>query len=246
MKSAEREAARALGLGNSRQEIWTGVARERARVFDLIFDDGEGVDGTGLPAGAQTLDHAVPMLSFPQIRFRAHQTISLVDHQANLAHLLDAYGITYRYNLITKRMESEHPDIPNEGDNAEFDFYSHLLGLSAMNGVPRENLDTHLVALGDAHAYNPVVDYLLRLAWDGVSRIGTLATDMDLDDPEVAKIALRIFLNQAAAAADHAENARALYDAIQAHFEYVLVFVGAHSAGKTKGLRRRLPRPLRT
>ncbi len=244
-RTVETEAARALGLGNSRRELRSEVARVRRQSHATVagFEEdpaefGQGLlpQGLGAPLAAET---------FPQLRAQANGRLEVVDHPANLAHILDRYGIQYRYNQITKRMEWEHPEIPGEGDNAENRLFSELVGLASLNSMPKPNLDNHLLGLGDGRSYNPVTDYLSSLEWDGNARIGLLAQQFNASDPEVAQIALRVFLIQACAAADHAEVARAQNPDIEAHFEYVIVLLGEQGAGKTKGFKKLLPKPLR-
>ena len=83
------------------------------------------------------------------------------------------------------------------------------------------------------------------MQWDGVRRFEKLAKDICPDRSGVADIALRIFFIQACAAADHAETAAANDEAVEAHFESVLVLVGDQGIGKTKGLKNLLPPKLR-
>ncbi|MBS9717557.1 VapE domain-containing protein [Pseudohalocynthiibacter aestuariivivens] len=244
-KTVERDVAIALGLGNSRRELRTEVTRERDRIYQSVGHDEGHDEGWAFDDSPRPLNEPLPTTSFPQRRPLASGTVALLDHQANLAHMLDGYGIKYRYNLITKQMEWAHPNIPNHGDNAETGLYSHLLSSAALNSLPDKNLDTHLVALGDTNAYNPVTDYLSGLPWDGIPRIERIASQLNASNPQVASIAVRRFLIQACAAADYAKEAKSLNENIEAHFEYVLVLVGAQGQGKTKGLRKLLPRALR-
>jgi predicted P-loop ATPase len=67
---------------------------------------------------------------------------------------------------------------------------------------------------------------------------------LDPEDPAGTEIAFRLFQVQVCAATDHAGMAPSTNESIEAHFEYVLVLVGARGTGKAKGLRRLLPRQL--
>ncbi|GGE57458.1 virulence-associated E family protein [Actibacterium pelagium] len=245
VKSAEREASRALALGNSRRELRIEVTRERerlnARLRPFAVDD-----STGDPAeGPLPLDQRPPVSSFPQTRTSVQGAVSVIDCRENVGHLTETYGIDVRYNVIAKRLEWDHPAIPMQGDNAENNLHSRLVGLADMNSVPKGHLDLHLTALGETNAYNPVTDYLSGLNWDGAERINEAAEKLNSSDAEIARIALRLFFIQACAAADNGEIARSRNDNIEAHFEYVLVLVGDQGVGKTKGFRRLLPPPLR-
>jgi Virulence-associated protein E-like domain len=236
---------RALGLGNSRRELRAEVACFRAQLPRNSERFEEEANEFGVELLPQALDLPLAGDSFPMTRMRVSGQLEVLDHPKNLALIMDRYDIRYRYNVITKTTEWEHPDISSEGDNAENRLFSELVGLASMNQVPKTNLDTHLLGLGDARSYNPVTDYLSGLEWDGTSRIGRLAAQFDASDPEVAQIAMRVFLIQACAAADHAEAARALNPDVVAHFEYVIVLRGEQGVNKTKGFKKLLPRALR-
>ncbi|NKX44878.1 VapE domain-containing protein [Roseicyclus persicicus] len=244
-RTVEREAARVLGLGNSRRELRAEVAQLRVRLRASDGDAEQGKHEFGGGFGLQDLGDPLGAESFPHTRARASGPPEVLDHPANLAHLTDRYGIQLRYNMITKSMEWDHPDIPSAGDNAENRLFSELLGLASLNAMPKTNLDTHLLGLGDARSYNPVTDYFCGLRWDGLSRFDRLAAQLGASDPIVAAIALRVFLLQACAAADHAERARAINSLWEAHFEYVIVLLGEQGEGKTKGFKKLLPQPLR-
>lgn len=244
-RSVETEAARVLGLGNSRRELRAELNRIRSQFHSNDEDAGAGSHEFGEGFLPQDLGAPLEAESFPHTRARASGPPEVLDHPANLAHLIDRYGIQCRYNMITKTMDWDHPDIPSTGDNAENRLFSELLGLASLNGLPKTNLDTHLLGLGDARPQNPVVEYLSGLEWDGVSRFDRLARQLDASDPDVASIALRVFLLQACAAADHAETAQAQNPEVEAHFEYVIALLGDQGEGKTKGFKKLLPEPLR-
>jgi predicted P-loop ATPase len=242
--AVERAAAGALALGNNRRVLRDEVARTRA-AFQAAGEE----EMAGDVQAQELLPHPIgqPLRAdgFPQTGARPNGPPAILDHPANLGHMMQAYGIEYRYNEITKTMEWAHPDISSEGDNAENRLFSELLGLASMNGMPKGNLDTHLVGLGDAQSYNPVTDYLSRLTWDGVSRFDRLAATVGASDPDIARIATRVFLIQACAAADHAATARDLDPDVVAHFEYVIVLLSEQGKSKTKGFRKLMPPALR-
>lgn len=89
------------------------------------------------------------------------------------------------------------------------------------------------------------MDYLTTLEWDGKPRFDALAKAVDASDTVTARAAFRIFLLQACAAADGGERGmRANREALP-KYETVLVLQGEQGVGKTSGLRRLLPAPLR-
>ncbi|TIX66267.1 MAG: hypothetical protein E5V25_16090, partial [Mesorhizobium sp.] len=166
-------------------------------------------------------------------------------HIDNVRHVLDSYGLSFRYDSISKIVEWQHPDIEQGGDDAGTVLLSSVLSLCALNCVPRDNLKTHMNAIATSRRFNPVVDHLSSLKWDGKPRFDALADAMEADDPAICRIALRVFFIQACAAGDHAETAIGLHPDYRAHFESILVFVGGQGIGKTKGLRKLLPLKLR-
>ncbi|MCP4381454.1 MAG: hypothetical protein GY798_08575 [Hyphomicrobiales bacterium] len=239
----ESRAATALGLGNKRK----GLRREVNNLYRPIPQRGPNdIECFGTITEPQSLDRSLDPSSFPKNQLNDSGAIRILDHQDNIRYLLQNYGIKMRYNEITKDLEWEHPDIAPRGDNAENSLRSMLVGLCSLNNVPIRELDTHLTALGNASTYNPVVDFLCQLNWDHDSRFDRLAEKMDADNPEVARIAIRIFFIQACAAADHAERAKSQNSGYESHFESVVVFAGEQGLGKTRGVRALLPGRLRS
>lgn len=241
----EAYAAKALGLGNAREPLRRSVREQQARIASYRADGDEEDDpvhsGPDLPT---PLGDKLDQSSFPQ--FRVTSTgVKIIDHQDNIAHLLASYGIAYRYNLISKDFEWDCPDVPEGGDHAAVALQSLLVSLCALNGVPDKNISLHLTGLGERASYNPVVEHLASLEWDGSPRFDQLADEMEADDPDIARIVLRLFLIQACAAADHCERVSKMHPEYRAHFEGVLVFVGAQGIGKTKGLVKLFPAALR-
>lgn len=240
-----KRAAMTLGLGNLQKPVKSQVqvqlrliARQRSKEdeWNDIYLDEE----TRPP----DLSSPLPTDAFPQIRSGTNG-IRILDHQDNIRHLLETYGIDYRYNAITKEFEWNHPQILQTGDNASIALHSNLVGLCSLNNVQQDHLDLHLTGLGNSNTYNPVTDHLSSLSWDGKPRLEKLADEMRPSDVKVARIAIRIFSLQACAAADHATLAREIHPEYLPHFESVLVFVGGQGIGKTKGTRKLLPPALR-
>ena len=241
----ERQAAKALGLGNARAPLRAAVEAERMQIAGYRGkhepnDDHDAVEAAGPLSLKEPLDRS----SFP-ISELTLTGLKVLDHQDNIAHILSRYGIPYRYNLIRKDFDWSHPEVASgDGDNDEMSLFSALTSLCALNGVPSKNLGLHLVGLGARDEYNPVVDYLSSRLWEGKARFNDLADAMKADDPEIARIVIRNFLIQACAAADHCKQIASSHPEYRAHFEGILVLVGSQGAGKTKGLRKLIPRAL--
>lgn len=240
-----KQAAIMLGLGNLKEPVKKLVQVQRHLIAQQKSMEDEWDDfNLDKETRPPDLSVALPTEAFPQIR-PGPNGIRILDHQDNIKHLLETYGIDYRYNMITKEFEWSHPQILQTGDNASIALHSNLVGLCSLNNVPKDHLDLHLTGLGNSNTYNPVTDHLSSLSWDGKPRLEKLAEKMRPSDVNVARVSIRIFLLQACAAADHATRARRIHPEYLPHFESVLVFVGGQGIGKTKGTRKLLPPALR-
>ena len=108
--------------------------------------------------------------------------IKVLDHIDNIEHMLDSYGLQYKYNVILKDIDWQHPEIRPGGDNAATALLSRMFSLCALNEVPVFTLRTHLVGLADQNEYNPVVERLTSLSWDGKPRFKALVAAMRPED----------------------------------------------------------------
>ncbi|MES2844232.1 MAG: virulence-associated E family protein [Pseudomonadota bacterium] len=235
-------AARTLRLGNNRKSLRTEINAERLRLGIGETNETENSESFDFPLPE---NERIPRRAFPFKRHSMTGDAVLIDHKDNVACLLEGYGIEPSYNEITKQIEWADGGSDVVGDNSENARVSKILSLASLNDLPSKNLPTHLIGLAETRPTNPVTDYLKKLEWDGVPRISTLADRMKTSDVAVSRAAFRIFFCQACAAGDHAVQAQCIDPSIRAHFESVVVFVGAQGAGKTKGLRRLLPTALR-
>lgn len=242
-RQLERLATKLLGLGNNLTIVRSAVQQKKAEIA-ASYPQGDSSETASDPLLSTSLGEALDRVTFPKLSM-TDKGPRIVDHQDNVAHLLKSYGITFTYDLISKEFDFNHVELQNEGDHAAMSLQSLLVSLCALNGVPDKNLSLHLTALGSANSVNPVVQYLSSLKWDGSPRFRALADAMEADDIEIARIAIRILLLQACAAADHAEIGRSIHSEYVPHFESVVVFTGGQGIGKTKGARKLLPRALR-
>lgn len=242
---ALKEACKALNLGNKTKALKEAVKRQR---------DLNGVSGTQLPHddASKELEGAVVPRGkalapedLPHVRPVSDGNVRPIDHLENVECLLDRYGFSFHYNQILKEIEWSHPELNNSGDNASEQLYAELVSLCSKNDVPSRSLDAHMIAIADRRAVNPVTDYLRALEWDGRSRFGAVMDAFDTEDQEILLIAMRIFLIQACAAADHASEAALQNSNYVPSFESVIVFLSEQGRGKTKGFKRFIPEQLR-
>jgi len=253
MDRLEAQAAAALGVG--RKALRSAVARRVEELRGQAAETGgpEGDDGREEEGAQERADAApVPLNQrlnqkvFPyRHKLKTGDNMVVVDHTDNVAVIIERYGFNFRYNKIVKRLEWSHPTLKVNQENADNQLYAEVHSLCALNDVPLKFLGMHLTSLSARNAYNPVVDYLAALKWDGVERFGKLVLAMDPADIGIARIAMRIFLVQACAAADNGEIACQKNRRFRHVFECCLILVGAQGVNKTSGLRDMLPASLR-
>jgi len=149
----------------------------------------------------------------------------------NLEFMLDSYGISVRYNVIAKELQTTIPGHAGTVDNIENTTLSRVISLCRLNNMPTGNVPGYLYAIGDRNPFNPAKDWITSKPWDGISRLPALyATVVQKDGfPEEFKRTLLLrWLLSAVAAVCKGRGFRA---------RGVLTFQGAQGAGKTTWLR---------
>ena len=137
----------------------------------------------------------------------------------NLEHLLDAYGIRCRFNLIKKRVELADA---SEGRVS----LNRILSLTALNCLPGGNVQHFIYDIAESRAFNPALEWIRSRPWDGRDRLSDLyATVVTAEEYPAAlkETLLRRWLLGAAAAV--------LKPGF--HTRGVLTFQGPQGCGKT-------------
>jgi len=81
----------------------------------------------------------------------------------NVEHLLDAYGIVVRFDVIKKRLEfSRNGETINE---------VAVISLVNLNGLNSSWLPSMLHSIGEGNPLNPVADWIHSEPWDGKDRL---------------------------------------------------------------------------
>lgn len=153
----------------------------------------------------------------------------------NLEYLLDSYGITVRYNEITKKVDVRIPGFVAATDTYDNAALSEILSICARNRMPQSNVPGYMSTISGQHPHNPVRDWIMSRPWDGVSRFDALAATIELAEgyPAAMRDALlRRWLISAVAAVF-------MPDGFEAHG--ALVFTGPQGAGKTRWFKRLAP-----
>jgi hypothetical protein len=89
----------------------------------------------------------------------------------NVGHLLNANGISARYNVIKKRTEISIPGLRGVIDNGDSVAIAHVKSLMAMHGMANGDARAILDAIANQQPYNPVADWICGKPWDGVDRL---------------------------------------------------------------------------
>jgi len=202
--------------------------------WDLADAESEGWDGRQLArlvASAVPLDgapdvlsteQAMPLGTWPHIGDKG----APLNMDANLAHLCKCYGITVRYNEMTKAREIKIPGESWLVDNRDNNALGKVASLCALNRMPQSRIAEYLDIIADAHAYHPARDWIGSRPWDGVSRLDALCdTLVSPMDPALKRALLRRWLISIVAAAYER-------DGVEAHG--ALILQGPQGAGKSR------------
>lgn len=145
----------------------------------------------------------------------------------NIEHLLDAYGITARYDVIRKKLVFQTELWSSTADNADNVALTNIVSLAGLNGLPRGDIEAFVGAVGEKNPINPVADWINSEPWDGTDRLpvfySTLTTADDFP-PELKAVLMRKWLLSGVAAALMPKGFRS---------RGVLTLQGKQSLGKT-------------
>lgn len=154
----------------------------------------------------------------------------------NLAYMLGEYGITARYNEVRKQVEVVLPGRTYSADNRANCSLAEITSIAARNRMPQSMLADYIKLIADAHAYNPVKDWITSKPWDGVSRIQDLCNTVTVNgDRTLTDKLIHRWLVSAVAA---------VFTPVGFESHGVLVFTGPQGQGKTKWVKRLVPTEL--
>lgn len=116
------------------------------------------------------LDSSVNPFMFPHLSDRQQP----LNTWENLNWLLEQYGITARYNVISKDVAVVIPGKNYGGDAAANCAMAEINSLCARNRMPKADTSDYLKLIANQQSYNPVSDFIMSKPWDGVSRLDAI------------------------------------------------------------------------
>ena len=156
---------------------------------------------------------------------------------AVLESLLDALRMELRLNVISARIECEGCPFPISEGNVENLLPVRLLDMAKCAGVSAsKDFIFDLIALhADQRRYNPVLDLLAGVEWDGVDRLPEVYSILNLpESDDLSRILIRKWFVECVAMAHNTELA-------SVGAEGVLVLRGPQGCGKTSFFRELTP-----
>lgn len=176
------------------------------------------------------------VVPFPDIGLRG----AVLPTLRNLRALLDHYQIKIMYDEICKEIRFRFKEAGRYSQDNEYNAYlAVLMSLIEQEGGSTAHLDQFLYEIADANRVNPVRDWIMSRAWDGVDRVlelcDTIETPIEFPD-DLKSLFIRKWSLGAVVAACH--------DPWVTQFSTrgVLTLHGAQGIGKTKWLRSLAPR----
>lgn len=147
---------------------------------------------------------------------------------------LKALGVTVRLNQITNKVNITGMPATYSTENAVNTLpilLMDLLNTAKIKGVTKARISDYLYSIADAARYNPVLDMLHEVNWDGVPRFKKLLEIIHIDENSFQALLFRKWLIQCVAMA---HNTPQFIEAADG----VLTIQGAQGAGKTTLLRK--------
>lgn len=122
----------------------------------------------------------------------------------NVQHLLNAYGIITRYDVIKKKLRITIPGLSGSPDNADNVAMAHIISLANLNGMAIGQIPSFVEVIADRHQINPVADWITGKPWDGADRLeafyATLVEREDFPDSLKQTLMQRWLVSAVAAA----------------------------------------------
>lgn len=108
---------------------------------------------------------------FPIVRANGRGEPRPVGCKENTEALLAHYGITCRYNEMTKELEIKASSRDFFADTQRNESFEYVADCARKQQYPHEVAVSNLVMIGADHAYHPARDWILSAEWDGTDRL---------------------------------------------------------------------------
>lgn len=151
---------------------------------------------------------------------------------ANLKVLLNSFGVSLKYNVITKDHEYVNPHIATSIDNRNDVMLGWIVDKCVDMQMGTGNIDLFITMIADQHQYNPIADWIASKPWDGTRRLGDFFNTVKSTNDSLKEILMTRWLVSAVAAAFEPDGISA---------GGVLVFTGEQYIGKTYWFTRLVP-----
>ena len=245
-----KKLAKAAGLGASVNSLRVTAKTLRDEGRERMQSVRGNQTPTLIRKQATSLSDAMPDSLFPETSIRKDSSLDVKETEANLRALLNYYDIQIKYNVITKELEVNHPEIPTDAENLSDVLLMTIHGRLKLTNAnwPLNITKALLDVVGSRQEINPVVDVLSSYRWDGISRLRELADRFaknDVNERLFAGVAIPLWMVQCCAAADNGVSGIKFLKDAQRKFEHVLVLAGPQGTGKTTALRMMMPPELR-
>jgi putative DNA primase/helicase len=110
----------------------------------------------------------IPAEKFPN---KTRSGVNIPATIENVAYMLAFYGISVQYNVITKKLIANIPELISTVDNADNVAMTHIISLANLNQISASQVPDLVLAIADRHQVNPVADWINSKMWDGVDRL---------------------------------------------------------------------------
>ncbi len=178
--------------------------------------------------------------TFPKVTITTNKVI-VNGSIENLEFLLREYGITCRFNMLTREDEITIPGIQFTPDNAANCAIQHVINLCINNNVPKGDVVGHLKAIADRNSYNPILKWIDSEHWDGIDRLSAVIQGVEVPElySSVRDMYLKKWFMCAVGMLNNGLNGEIL------DYEGILVFQGTQGLGKTMWFKNLVPKELR-
>lgn len=154
-------------------------------------------------------------------------SFKVLDTTDNLEFLLELYGVNVRYNLMTRMMDFDIPELANSYDMRYQQCAMRIHNLAILNEMPTKMLHEHIEAIALRHKYHPIIEVLDKTPWDGVDRLEAFLSTITVCSDYNADLAKRLILKWLVSAVAAARSINGFTS------QGVLVLQGAQGKGKT-------------